>query len=171
MKVFWHDVIVIFLVRTRTSIPVPKVLAWDSNAANPVGAEYTILEKVPGVPLSQKWDSMSETEQYSLIERIVNLEKELACLRFPAYGSLYFRQAIADESRRCTLNASLDPSQLFCVGPSCDRSWLTSKALDAKESDSEGPCQYFTFLRCVSGGLLRIKLQNQLIHFCTQGLC
>lgn len=30
----------------HTNIPVPKIFAWDSDAANPVGAEYMIMEKV-----------------------------------------------------------------------------------------------------------------------------
>lgn len=30
----------------HTNIPVRKVFAWDSDAANPVGAEYMIMEKL-----------------------------------------------------------------------------------------------------------------------------
>lgn len=29
-----------------TSLPVPKVYAWNTNGTNPVGAEYMIMEKV-----------------------------------------------------------------------------------------------------------------------------
>jgi hypothetical protein len=110
-------------VRSRTRIHVPKVLAWDSNAANPVGAEYIILEKVPGIPLSEKWGCISDVDRYKLIERIVEVEKELANVRFPAYGSLYLRQSIPEESRRWLLDSALDPSKSFCIGPSCGRSW------------------------------------------------
>ncbi len=38
-------------VSTYTSIPVPKVLSWNSDANNPVGAEYMIMQKV-GVKLA-----------------------------------------------------------------------------------------------------------------------
>lgn len=34
------------------NIPVLQVLAWSSDAVNPVEAEYIITEKAPGVRLS-----------------------------------------------------------------------------------------------------------------------
>jgi aminoglycoside phosphotransferase (APT) family kinase protein len=33
-------------VAEHTSLPVPKVYAWNTNGANPVGAEYMIMETV-----------------------------------------------------------------------------------------------------------------------------
>ena len=33
---------------SHTTIPVPKILAWNSDPKNPVGAEYIIMEKAPG---------------------------------------------------------------------------------------------------------------------------
>lgn len=111
------------LVRTHTSIPVPRALDWDGNMGNFVGAEFIILEKIPGVPLSQKWASISDVDRYAIIEKVVKFEKELADCRFPAYGSLYFRQAIPDTFRSQNLSPSMDPSKQYCVGPSCHRSW------------------------------------------------
>lgn len=48
----------IVLVRTHTTMPVPKVFAWNADAANPVGAEYIVIERVPGVQVFKKWDKM-----------------------------------------------------------------------------------------------------------------
>jgi Ser/Thr protein kinase RdoA (MazF antagonist) len=33
-------------IAKHTSLPVPKVYTWNTNATNPVGAEYMIMEKV-----------------------------------------------------------------------------------------------------------------------------
>jgi hypothetical protein len=33
-------------IAERTAVPVPKMYAWNSDASNPVGAEYMIMEKV-----------------------------------------------------------------------------------------------------------------------------
>jgi fructosamine-3-kinase len=42
-------------LRTSTTTPVPKVLAWCSRAeTTPVKAEYIIMEKACGVPLKTK---------------------------------------------------------------------------------------------------------------------
>jgi hypothetical protein len=33
-------------IAERTSVPVPKIYAWNSDASNAVGAEYMVMEKV-----------------------------------------------------------------------------------------------------------------------------
>jgi len=46
-------------VRNVLHIPAPKVYAWCSRAnETPVGAEYIIMEKVPGIKLSHVWEDM-----------------------------------------------------------------------------------------------------------------
>lgn len=84
-----------------------------------MGAEYIFLEKMNGVPLSEKWDSASDVDRYEIIQRIVEIERELAGLHFPAKGSLYFRHSLPLGTSRCLLDSTLDPSESFCVGPSC----------------------------------------------------
>jgi aminoglycoside phosphotransferase (APT) family kinase protein len=39
-------------------VPAPKVLAYPLDRTNPVGADYTLLEKIEGTPLSNQWFSM-----------------------------------------------------------------------------------------------------------------
>jgi hypothetical protein len=36
-------------IGAHTSVPEPSIMAWDVDAANPVGAEYMIMEKVYAV--------------------------------------------------------------------------------------------------------------------------
>ncbi|KAI2792725.1 hypothetical protein POX_b02767 [Penicillium oxalicum] len=48
------EVATLKFLRSRTSIRVPEMFAWSSNATNPVGAEFSIMEKVRGVGLSEK---------------------------------------------------------------------------------------------------------------------
>ncbi|MCJ1262801.1 hypothetical protein MMC22_002671 [Lobaria immixta] len=119
--------------RSRTSIRVPKVLDWDSNSANPIGAEYIFLEKVNGVPLSEKWNFASDVDQCKIIDRVVEMEMELAGLHFPAYGSLYLRDSLPHGSSHCLLDSSLDPSGSFCIGPS----WTTLTAFAIAKVDQE----------------------------------
>ncbi|KNG89207.1 hypothetical protein ANOM_002539 [Aspergillus nomiae NRRL 13137] len=40
--------------------PAPRVYAWNSQArSHPIGAEFIIMEKIEGVPLSQVWSTMT----------------------------------------------------------------------------------------------------------------
>lgn len=78
-------------VRSHTTIPTFKVLAWNSNFENPIGAEYIIMEKASGVQLHKIWGDLSEFKRLKVIQNLTLLEKQLSSLQFPAFGSLYFR--------------------------------------------------------------------------------
>ncbi|KAI4277046.1 MAG: hypothetical protein LQ337_002071 [Flavoplaca oasis] len=56
-------------VSTHTRLPTPKLLAWNANPVNPIGAEYIIMEKAPGVQLFTVWDDLSATDRLKLIKR------------------------------------------------------------------------------------------------------
>ncbi|KAK2763292.1 hypothetical protein FQN54_009928 [Arachnomyces sp. PD_36] len=134
------EVATLRLLRSCTSIRVPEVFAWSSDPANPVGAEYIIMEKIPGIALAERWEAMSTLDRYKVIDRIIGMEKELEELKFPAYGSLFLRDSIPQKDRYYPLSPDLDPTGLFCVGPSCDRSVWNKKAADMCEHSSKvGP--------------------------------
>ncbi|KAL3449523.1 kinase-like domain-containing protein [Aspergillus insuetus] len=123
-------------IRRYTSIPVPRVFSWSTDESNPVGAEYIIMEKAPGVQLYERWGGMKVIEKLDLIELLVQLEGQLSAISFPAYGGLYLR-ADADRLRHHDLDASLDEQQSFCIGPSPDRSFgVDAVAGIASEDDS-----------------------------------
>ncbi|KAL8754810.1 MAG: hypothetical protein Q9199_004081 [Rusavskia elegans] len=127
-------------VSTRTQVPVPKLLAWNADATNPVGAEYIIMEKAPGVQLFTVWDDLSATDRIKLIKSLTQLEHQLAAIQFPAYGNLYFRQSIPEPSKRVLLDSFLDPTAQFCVGPSCDPAWTNgTTAADIDSTLDMGP--------------------------------
>nr|ADI24944.1 unknown [Penicillium aethiopicum] len=117
------EVAVLDFVRKFTTIPVPKVLAWSANSTNPVGAEYIVMERVPGVQMFKKWDEMGEINRLAIIKRLTQWERELAEIPFPAFGSLYHKGSLGDHES-IPLDPSVDPEGLFCIGPSCDSHWL-----------------------------------------------
>ncbi|SMR44111.1 unnamed protein product [Zymoseptoria tritici ST99CH_3D1] len=88
------EVAVLKYVLRHTRVPVPKVLAWSSDATNTVGLEYIIMEKAPGVQLVKVYDGMRNYDNLMLIKTLGALESELAAIRFPAHGSLYLRQSL-----------------------------------------------------------------------------
>jgi hypothetical protein len=126
-------------VRSHLSIRVPEVFAWSSDSANAVGAEYIIMEKIPGVALAERWETMNSLQRYNVIGRIIEMEQELGSLEFPAYGSLYLRDSVPDELHRHPLPSALDPAGLFCIGPSCSRSWWRED-LSSISKPMPGPC-------------------------------
>jgi hypothetical protein len=132
-----------FPVRSMTPIRVPKVFAWSSDAANPVGAEFIVMEKIGGVALSEAWETMNTLEGYKIIDQVVQIEKELANMTFPVYGSLFLRDSLPATFRQYPLPPKLDPEGLFCIGPSCKRTWWHGNSVDISQpvSKDEGPCE------------------------------
>ncbi|PYH31436.1 uncharacterized protein BO87DRAFT_409003 [Aspergillus neoniger CBS 115656] len=98
----------------------PEVYAWCSTKANPIGAEYIIMEKLDGTPLGHEWFSMTPKEQYKIMTQIVEWETRLMSLEFPASGSLYYSKDLPSE-KRTKLD---DPNGMaFCIGPIAHYSW------------------------------------------------
>lgn len=105
------------------------------------------MEKAPGVQLYKKWADMNGTAKLALTRNLVELESQLASIRFPASGSLYLREtaATAAEFRgECRpLSVDIDPSQSYCVGPSADRSWSVQphRRTASTSEFSKRPCK------------------------------
>lgn len=127
---------------SHTTIPAPKILAWSADPSNPVGAEYIIMEKAPGIQLFKVWDDITDVDRLSLIKSLTKLEHQFAAMRFPAYGSLYFRDSISKASERILLDSSMDPNGSFCVGPACGPAWTDGKSsADIQPNIDAGPCK------------------------------
>lgn len=128
-------------VRSHTSVPVPRLLDWNADKSNPVGAEYLIMDKAPGVQLYKVWDQLPNRQQHQLIKNLTALERQLSSIRFPAYGNLYFRTSVPNES--CiSLDASIDPNGFYCVGRIANHVWYgNDHSTDAHPADV-GPCKY-----------------------------
>ncbi|KAF1845533.1 uncharacterized protein K460DRAFT_386030 [Cucurbitaria berberidis CBS 394.84] len=117
------EVAVLKFISKNTRVPVPKVLAWSSNASNPVGVEYIIMEKATGQQLFTTWSAMTIEDQFNLVEQLTQFEAELASIQFPANGSLYLCESMTDGEHWVALDRNVDPSGQFCIGPSCERAW------------------------------------------------
>lgn len=101
------------------------------------------MEKISGVALSEARETMNTLERYKIIDQVVQIEKELANITFPAYGNLFLRDSLPAAIRQYALSPELDPEGLFCIGPSCKRTWWHINLVDASKSASMdlGPCE------------------------------
>ncbi|KAL8901341.1 MAG: hypothetical protein Q9207_005255 [Kuettlingeria erythrocarpa] len=127
-------------VREYTTVPVPKILAWNDDALNPVGAEYIIMEKAPGVQLYKVWDEIQDYHRLRLIESLTKMEHQLAAIQFPAYGGLYLRHSISNPSQYVPLDPSMDSTRSYCIGPQCGPSWTDGTShQDIQKDIDAGP--------------------------------
>ncbi|EEP82801.1 predicted protein [Uncinocarpus reesii 1704] len=82
-------------VRTVCETPVSKVYSWNSKP-NPVGAEYIVMEKVPGVPLDSVWSSMKFEDRVAVVKSIARHQEAWMSVSFGHFGGLYFAQDLDD---------------------------------------------------------------------------
>lgn len=75
---------------TRNSpLPVPRVVAYDSNASNELGFEWILMEKVDGTPLAHVWDAMPFEAKKRLSTDLARSYQILWRQPLPLYGNIY----------------------------------------------------------------------------------
>ncbi|KAG2354580.1 hypothetical protein BDR07DRAFT_1305561, partial [Suillus spraguei] len=77
------------MIAAFTNISVPRIYVWNSDASNPVGAEYMILDKIKGTPASHIWESLPEEVKKIAVSQVAHYFLEIFSLRFECAGSLY----------------------------------------------------------------------------------
>jgi len=81
-------------LRANTSIPVPRVFAWDSSPDNETRFEWILMEKIAGVPLVDVWRNIEWERKLVLIESLAGLVNQLGNHKSDRIGSLYFKSAL-----------------------------------------------------------------------------
>ena len=115
------------------------MLAWNSDASNPIAAEYIILEKNPGRQLHDVWGGMSELDRFKLIKTLSQFDSQLAAIEFPGYGNLYYRNSSPENA--ILLDTSIDPEGIYCLGPAYNASWPSTAAPSEGRNTYAGPCK------------------------------
>jgi hypothetical protein len=121
---------------------MPNILDWSDNKNNSTGTEYIIMEHVSGVQLHEKWPSMNILQHMQCVNSLAELVIEMANLKFPAYGSLYFANAPIDPTSK------IDFIEGFCIGPHCGAPIWPCSPVELCSYDKRmshlGPCKLTT---------------------------
>lgn len=124
--------------RRKLGVPVPRVLGWCSNRNDtPVGAEYIIMEKAPGIEIFRIWPDLDHLQKIKLVRELVKIEGKLAAATFPAHGSLYFRDFAEAEGLPLVHEAVNDD---FVVGPSVSPTFWDDER--ERMDVDRGPCEF-----------------------------
>ena len=82
------EVATIAVVRSRTTVPVPHIIASNSNN-NELKFEWILMERVPGVPLVRAWDSLPWDAMVSCVKEVAGIMAQLFEVRYDSIGNLY----------------------------------------------------------------------------------
>lgn len=147
-------------------VPVPRVYAWSSRKQkNSVGADFIVMERIKGVPLSKRWGEVEPSEYVALAEAVHDLEEKLASVRFSQIGSIYFREDVSPELQKRPLLAdyhehiSESQAEKYRIGPIAERTWWRGPKCEV-DAD-RGPCtsQEPVFILINKATMSRVRCQ------------
>ncbi|PIG82196.1 hypothetical protein AARAC_000158 [Aspergillus arachidicola] len=133
-------------LREVFKVPVPRVLAWSTDATNnSVGAEYIIQEKVQGVRHGSRWNQWPRKAKLDLIKQVVDMENKLITIAFPWHGCIYYKddlRSLTGDAKPLTVD-SVAPEALerFAIGPLTSAELWTGARKDMA-LDRRNPIQY-----------------------------
>ncbi|CAI7643739.1 unnamed protein product [Penicillium bialowiezense] len=88
-------------IQRTTSIPVPRVITYQSSRDNAIGFEWILMTKMPGKPLGEVWRSLSVP--FDVKSRLVKeLAASSACLfqnQLQGIGNIYMKLSAPDQSQ------------------------------------------------------------------------
>ncbi|KAF2140778.1 uncharacterized protein K452DRAFT_273585, partial [Aplosporella prunicola CBS 121167] len=76
-------------VRHNTTIPVPKIYAFDSSMDNELGLEWILMEKVQGTTYADAQSKMTFEAKVELHKTVADWVDQLSRIQFDTMGSLY----------------------------------------------------------------------------------
>lgn len=82
---------VLSYLKENTSIPVARVIAWESSAATDLGFEWILLEKIEGAALYDIWRKVPWESKLEIVAALAPLLGQLWDHKFDRIGSLYFK--------------------------------------------------------------------------------
>ena len=91
------EVATLKLVKARTRIPVPEVVAYDGDAGNELRFEWILMERVEGKTLNALWAGLTWEKKCTLVDQVVEWLAQLQNLKFEKIGNVYLPQ---DDRRR-----------------------------------------------------------------------
>jgi aminoglycoside phosphotransferase (APT) family kinase protein len=90
------EVATLAFVQENTTIPVPKVIAYDADLTNELGFEWILMERMNGRSLHEKWHEMSWLKKGLLVQQVAGFTAQLARMQLSGIGSIYHAEAATD---------------------------------------------------------------------------
>ncbi|OJD20124.1 hypothetical protein ACJ73_08543 [Blastomyces percursus] len=90
------EVATITYLQQKTKIPIPAILDWNDDPANPIGSAYIIMEHAGGVLLQEAWTDMPSDKKVKCIGAICTSILPISELDFPGNDLSSYATALID---------------------------------------------------------------------------
>jgi hypothetical protein len=76
-------------VRRQTDMPVPQIIAFDSDNSNELGFEWILMEKMPGTTLRLRWRKMTWAAKEEIVKQCAKHQSQLFQKQFDKIGNIF----------------------------------------------------------------------------------
>lgn len=83
------EVATMAVIRSRTSIPVPEVIASSSTSENPLKFEWILMKRVAGFMLADIWQDLDWDAKLTCVKDVAMIVAQLFQQRYDSIGNLY----------------------------------------------------------------------------------
>jgi hypothetical protein len=83
----------IHLIRSKTTIPIPRIHAHDTSSNNGIKMPYMIMDFVEGIPLWLVWKDgniIDDAAHRHIFERVARYMSQLSVFEFDKIGNLKY---------------------------------------------------------------------------------
>lgn len=108
------EVATIALLRSRTSVPLPHIIASSSTSDNELKFEWILMERVHGVPLADVWTSLTWDAKVSCVKEVASIMAQLFELRYDSIGNLFNAKDLSIVSGRTSQSDASESNVKYC---------------------------------------------------------
>ena len=117
------EVATINLIRKKTSIPVPRILAYDSSHRNHIRFEFMVMDRVNGISLAEAFLQMPWDAKIKVVDSMANYLAQMFQLRSVAIGNAYHESDYALLKNPSALRLEIMPDYVIGRLVSMDFFW------------------------------------------------
>lgn len=107
------EVATVKLLESKTSVPVPQIIASDSSANNELKFEWIIMKRVPGRPLAQIWAYLDWEAKMSCVNDVAAIMAQLFELKYNSIGNLFHEKDLCHLSDRPSEGDAVEPDNVI----------------------------------------------------------
>lgn len=83
-----NEVSVMRWVKENTTVPIPAVVRFDASEDNPLGHEFTLLERAAGISVDKIYDQLGADTKHSLIVQLAGYLAQIHAHSFELIGGM-----------------------------------------------------------------------------------
>jgi hypothetical protein len=88
-------------VRRETDMPVPQIIAFDSDNSNELGFEWILMEMMPGTTLRMRWRKMTWAAKEEIVKECAKHQSQLFQKQFDKIGNIFPQGSSVGTSETC----------------------------------------------------------------------